>query len=284
MKPLLLALSAACLALAVAACSGGGAESAGPVPSVPLEAEPSATSPADTAEGAAGTEPTKEEYIAQAEAICQRATDRIEAALGVLDETGFEFGELVYRISAQTLDELRELPWPKVVSGDTYTRSVIQSPPGLVNPFTRCSGASWTRENANPLMTGEYIDLAADICNAATQRFRAVEELQPIGRGWELEDQAAWYETAVRFSEEVLAELRALTPPPADRAMFYLFYSLLEQQTDALRQAAAAASAGDTARAALLGAERTHLTHQKDEFADYWGGPRLQSCPVGLPA
>jgi sporulation and spore germination protein/immunoglobulin-like protein involved in spore germination len=38
MKPLVLVLSAACLALVVAACGGGGAQSAGPVPSVPVEA------------------------------------------------------------------------------------------------------------------------------------------------------------------------------------------------------------------------------------------------------
>ena len=38
MKTLVLALAAVCLVLAIAACGGGGAESAGPVPSVPVEA------------------------------------------------------------------------------------------------------------------------------------------------------------------------------------------------------------------------------------------------------
>jgi hypothetical protein len=267
MKPLVLALSAACLALAVAACSGGGAESAGPVPSVPAETA------VDAAEEPAGTSPTLTEYRAQAEAICQAAIDRIEAALGELDETGFEFGELVYRISGEALAELRALPPPVAVSRAE-----------AVNSVALCSGG-WTRENANERMTAEYIDQAAEICNAATQRFiAAAAEFQPTGREWELEDEAAWNETAVRFSEEVLAELRALTPPEADRARFYQFYSLLEQQTDALRQAAAAAFAGDTARAALLGYERVHLTHQKDAFAGVLSAPGLQSCPVGLPA
>src|SRR6266508_2227327 len=40
MKPLVLALSALCLALAAAACSGDEPRSAGPVPSVPIETEP----------------------------------------------------------------------------------------------------------------------------------------------------------------------------------------------------------------------------------------------------
>ena len=63
MKPLVLALSAACLALVVAACgSGGGAKSAGRVSSVPLEPEPPAPAaavPVDTEPPApAATGPT----------------------------------------------------------------------------------------------------------------------------------------------------------------------------------------------------------------------------------
>jgi hypothetical protein len=46
MKPLVLVLSAACLVLvlALAACGGSGAESAGPVPSAPVETGPAAAS------------------------------------------------------------------------------------------------------------------------------------------------------------------------------------------------------------------------------------------------
>lgn len=46
MQKLVLALSTAFLALGVAACGGDGAESAGPVPSVPVETESSSASPA----------------------------------------------------------------------------------------------------------------------------------------------------------------------------------------------------------------------------------------------
>jgi hypothetical protein len=44
MKPLALVLPAACLVLALAACGGSGAESAGPVPSAPVETGPAAAS------------------------------------------------------------------------------------------------------------------------------------------------------------------------------------------------------------------------------------------------
>jgi hypothetical protein len=47
MNPLVLGLAAASLVLAVAACGGGGAESAGPVPSVAVEADPASKSCGD---------------------------------------------------------------------------------------------------------------------------------------------------------------------------------------------------------------------------------------------
>ena len=57
MRTLVLALFAVCLALGVSACADAGARSAGPAPSVPVEAEPPATSPADTTQGPTETEP-----------------------------------------------------------------------------------------------------------------------------------------------------------------------------------------------------------------------------------
>jgi hypothetical protein len=126
------------------------------------------------------------------------------------------------------------------------------------------------------LTRAKYIAQADAICRAATDRLdAAVAELE----GAELEVAAAWSEAAARFSEEALEELRALHAPKAHRAHLNEFYSLLELQTDVLRQIAAAASAGDSARAEALGWERVDLTHQKDALE-----PRLQGCPVALPA
>jgi hypothetical protein len=126
------------------------------------------------------------------------------------------------------------------------------------------------------LTRAEYIAQADAICKAATDRF---DEAVPGLDATDLEVTAAWSLAAARFSEEALAELRALPPPKAHRARLNEFYSLLEQQTDVLRQAAAAASAGDTARVGTLELERIRLTHQKDALE-----PGLQWCPVSLPA
>jgi len=117
------------------------------------------------------------------------------------------------------------------------------------------------------------------ICEAATLRLEATV-VEDLGLDqWEtittLEDLAAMSETVARISEETLAEMRALPlPPEATRSWLSVFYSLAEQRIDVLRQAAAAASAGATARVEMLSAEELVLRGQADWL--------LGGCPVGV--
>lgn len=74
-----------------------------------------------------------------------------------------------------------------------------------------------------------------------------------------LEEEAAWHKAAAQFSEGALAGLRAL-PLPSELATFInRMLSLVEQETDVLRQLAFAASAGDWALVEKLGGRASHL-------------------------
>jgi hypothetical protein len=128
----------------------------------------------------------------------------------------------------------------------------------------------------------EYIEQAIGICAAASARFEiaAEEFVWTDAEEWTLQKEAAWSETAARISEEALVELRALSPPEADQGRFHEILSLMQQQTDVLRQIAEAATAGDAELVQTLSHERVDLTHRKDAIA----GPDLGYCPVGLPA
>ena len=115
---------------------------------------------------------------------------------------------------------------------------------GTPNDLVYAGGSLWVAvdelaASVNPLTKAQYIARASAICDAASVRFRAAEE--ELGNGREFEDIEAWNEAAARFSEEAIAELRALPPPKADRAEFIEYYSLLEQLTSVLRQTAEAA-------------------------------------------
>lgn len=151
-----------------------------------------------------------------------------------------------------------------------------------------CGG---TQGSVNRLRA-EYVAQAVAICTGANTRFGSLEaEATPDGTELtELELEAAWSKAAARASEEGLTKLRALPPPEADRTRVKQVLSLMEQQTDVLRQLAAAASAGDTARVRMLSDRRVRLTHQRDglvfRLALLWGvsAKALSGCPVSLPA
>lgn len=284
MKPLVLALSAACLALALAACGGNdGAKSAGPAPSVSVETAPPATSPGGTTEVPSTSDPYAQ-LVAQADTICKTATDKLEATLAALPEGAdmwdLAYQDLYFEITGDALAELRALPSP-----------APEAP--AVNPVALCSHRGGSQESASGPTRAEFIAQANEICRAADSRFQSeiVEPGQTLPEASEAtarnEQYAREWEAAAGILEESLAQLRALPQPEADRALLEEgFYQVVEQEIDALRSSAAAAFAGDYARMHLAGMERVHLTHQRDGFVANYGLDigAGRSCPMALPA
>lgn len=77
---------------------------------------------------------------------------------------------------------------------------------------------------------------------------------------------AWWNEVAARTAEKSLRRLRAL--PEADQALLDDFFSGADEVIDALRQVAAAASAGNRRRMSVLVGKQVDAIHRKDARAD----------------
>jgi hypothetical protein len=292
MRPLVIALSAACLALALAACGGNdGAKSAGPAPSVPVETAPPATSPGGTKEPGTDYYAQLVEYVEQADAICKTATDKLEATLAALPEGAdmssapLALTDLFSKIEEDALAQLRALPPPETAA---------------VNPVSLCSHRGWSQDSGPT--RAEFIAQANEICRAAESRWMSeiVEPAQTLPEASEatarIERWVLGWEATADIEEEALAKLRALPQPEADRALLEEgLYQVVDREIDVIRRWAAAASAGDYGRMWLdgptepiegaflqhLGSERVALTHQRDAFAAGYG---LRWCPMGLPA
>lgn len=119
----------------------------------------------------------------------------------------------------------------------------------------------------------DYIDLATKICGVANANFQTAVRPYALGGDWSLEDHWAWHLAAARFSEEALAELRAV-PRPAGDTWINRMFSHVEQETAVLSELAAAASAEDWALVEKLERDRVTLTHHRIH----------PGCPIQLPA
>jgi hypothetical protein len=111
-----------------------------------------------------------------------------------------------------------------------------------------------------------------------------------MSSGAGLEGMAAWHAAAAQAAENSLTNLRALPPPESDQALMNEFFSAEEKEIDALRQTAAAASAGQRRRARLLVGKLIDAIHRKDARADRlsvrWRVDNLEilrACPLSLP-
>ena len=286
MKPLVLALAPPVSSSRSPRAAAATAPSPpGPAPSVSVETAPPATSRDVTTElpSTSGHYDQLVEYVNQADAICKRAADKLEATLAALPEGAdmwdLAYQDLYFEISAEALVQLGALSLAE--------RWVV------VNPVALCSHRGGSQESASGPTRAEFIAQANEICRAADSRFQSeiVEPGQTLPEASEAtarnEQYAREWEAAAGILEESLAQLRALPQPEADRALLEEgFYQVVEQEIDALRSSAAAAFAGDYARMQLAGMERVHLTHQRDGFVANYGLEigAGRSCPMALPA
>lgn len=106
---------------------------------------------------------------------------------------------------------------------------------------------------------------------------------QYFGEFSDLDASAEWHNLAVYHSEVALASLVAESRPPAAGAEFDEFFSLVEAETQVLREIAAAAAAGNLEQYESLLGERIDATHRKGDVASelgYW----LWACPIELPS
>ena len=134
----------------------------------------------------------------------------------------------------------------------------------------------------------QYVFAAHGICAQATGDLLRAGGV--VG-GASMEQIAGWNVVAARTAEKSLRGLRALPAPEAGQALLDDFFSGAEEVIDALRQAAAAASAGNRRRMNVLVDKQVDAIHRKDARADLlsarWrlGDPEiLRRCPVSLPA
>jgi hypothetical protein len=123
--------------------------------------------------------------------------------------------------------------------------------------------AAYTLRESSPRVR-KYVAKAIAICVGANAGFESAVDV-------------AFDEAAAATSEWALANLRALSPPRADRALVNQFLSAMEREVDALRESDAQ--------------KRIRAAHQKDALADRLSArwrlrPRevLRGCPLRLPA
>jgi hypothetical protein len=134
----------------------------------------------------------------------------------------------------------------------------------------------------------QYVLRASAICTEASSDLPDA----PFGPVATLEEIAAWNSEAARAGESSLRQLQALPPPrEADRALLERFSSQAADEIGLLRQAAAAASAGEERHLRALSRKRVDATHRKhastDQLSARWGLDDLEilrACPVVVPA
>jgi hypothetical protein len=149
---------------------------------------------------------------------------------------------------------------PTTASNDSPVPTTILS----AENFAPVEGAATYTLPEGSLRVRKYVAQALAICIGANAGFQSAADV-------------AFEEAAAAASEWAIANLRALSPPRADRALVNQLLSAMERERDALRQ--------------FGSQKRIRATHQKDALADRLSArwrlspPEvLRACPVSLPA
>ncbi|MCL4290657.1 MAG: hypothetical protein KJ051_10335 [Thermoleophilia bacterium] len=250
---------------------------------------------------------TKDEYIAQADAICKAANEKIDA-LGE-PETMEEIATLAadaIEIQEGSLAELRALKPPEedeatlneayalveqqvevgkkvkaaAEAGDLEAiQTLIAENEPLDDQADKIAADYGLTELAvagcggsgggDRLTKEEYIAQADAICKAAN------EKIDALGEPETMEEIATLAADAIEIQTKSLADLRALKPPEADEAKLNEAYALIDQQVGLGKEILEAAKAGDLEKIQKILAEGKPIDDQAGAIAADYG---LKEC------
>ena len=228
-----------------------------------------------------GGGPSRESFVADADRICRAESAPLAS---VKAPTSFpELSETARRIAAAVdaqLPKLRALERPsgddapvdamlaslggvseaaKTLQGtasnndeggtataarDMAARAKSASDRGRTYGFATCGGstqpaANASVEGANTILKAGYVVKAEALCMEASTALDEIPEASNL-RG-----EARVIDSGVRILDKLVADLRALTPPPGDEKTLDEFYASQQQVIDKAREAGAAAGAGN---------------------------------------
>lgn len=143
------------------------------------------------------------------------------------------------------------------------------------------------------LEVAEYVARLVEVCKLERDAFWAEASglwetetsnfQQYYGHFGDLGASLKWHNAAVHHSQAALVSLLAEPRPPGAGADFDEFFSLIEAETQVLREVTAAAAAGNLRQYESLLGDRISATHAKGDVASglgYW----LWACPIELPS
>ena len=256
---------------------------------------------------ACGDGPSKESFVADADGICRAESAPLAS---VKAPTSFpELSETARTIAAAVdsqLPKLRALDRPsgddapvdamlgslggvseaaKALQGaasrndeggtatavrDIAARAKSASDRGRAYGFAACGGstqpaANASMEGAKTILKAGYVVRAEALCNEASSALDDIPEASSL-RG-----EARVIETGVRILDTLVADLRALTPPPGDEATLHEFYAAQQQVIDKAKEAGAAAGAGNERLFGTIVEQFKVLTTAANAKADAYG-------------
>lgn len=127
---------------------------------------------------------------------------------------------------------------------DLAGRAKSASDSGRAYGLATCGGsvqpaANASVEGAKTVLKAGYMIKAEERCNEASS------ELDEIPESSSLRGEGRVIDTGVRILDDMLADLRALIPPPGDEPTLDEFYAAQQQVIDKAKEAGSAASAGN---------------------------------------
>jgi hypothetical protein len=257
--------------------------------------------------GCGGGGPSKESFVADADRICRAESAPLAS---VKAPTSFpELSETARTVAAAVdaqLTKLRALDRPsgedapvdamlgslggvseaaKALQGsasrneeagtataarDMAARAKSASDSGRAYGFATCGGstqpaANASVEGAKTVLKAGYVIKAEALCNEASS------ELDDIPEASSLRGEARVIDTGVRILDKLLADLRALTPPPGDEATLTEFYAAQQQVIDKAKEAGAAAGGGNARLFDSVVEQFNVLTTAANAKADAYG-------------